>query len=83
MKKRGQVDPITIGIGIIILGGILIFGYIGTHGAIQNTRYVFDPVNNVTYDLLKCNSAQLPQKAVALRGGLDEIKEIKYKEAPC
>ena len=83
MNKKSQVDPITIGIGILVLGGVLIFGYIGTHGAIQDTRYVFDPVKNISYDLLKCNSGQLPQTAIALRGGLDEIKKINYKEAKC
>ena len=83
MKKRGQVDPITLTIGVVILSGVLIVGFIGTHIAIDSTRYVFDPTKNVTYDLLKCKSNQLPVSAIALRGGLDELKNLNYKEAKC
>ena len=83
MKKRGQIDPISLTIGAIILGGVLILGYIGAHGAIEDTRYVFDSETNTTYDILKCESHQLPDTAIALRGGLDELKEIDYQIAIC
>jgi len=63
MNKKGQVDPITLTIGIIILAGVLISGYIGTKNAIEDTRYLFDPITNTTYDLLKCKSTQLPDTA--------------------
>jgi len=83
MNKKGQVDPITLTIGIIILAGVLISGYIGTKNAIEDTRYLFDPITNTTYDLLKCKSTQLPDTAVALLGGLDELKETNYQKAKC
>ncbi len=84
MKKRGQVDPFTLGVGILVLSGVLIFGVIGTHNAVESTRYMFDPITNTTFDLIKCKSEQVPQSALPLRGGLDEIpKEIQYKKAIC
>lgn len=83
MRKRGQVDPVTLFVGIVVLGGVLIFGFIGTNYAIDSTRYVFDPTTNTTYDLLKCKSNQLPESAIALRGGLDDLKEGAYTQAQC
>mgnify|MGYP001578106128 CR=1 FL=1 len=84
LKKRGQVDPFTLGVGVLVLGGVLLFGIIGTHKAIESTRYMFDPTTNTTYDLIKCKSEQVPQSALSLRGGLNEIAaEIHYREAVC
>lgn len=83
MKKKGQVDPITITIGVVVLTGVLIFGYIGAYDTLEGTRYVIDPTTNITYDLLKCKSDQLPKGAIALTGGLDEFKGTNYKKAIC
>jgi len=82
MKKRGQSDPISVGVGVIILGGILLFGFIGTHIALQESRYMVDN-EGVIYDLTKCNLKDIDKENLQLLRDLDDIKRKNYTMAKC
>ena len=77
MKKKGQFDPITIGVGVILLGGILLVGGISSYSALSENRYIGDTDTGKYYDLSKCivdtnkdTIIKFKNKAEAINSGL-------------